>query len=259
VWEASDTFSVRGGHVRIRSNTPEVAAIVRSLLADRLVDDEIGGAFAYSVRIEPESTVRGAAQAMHVLYEDCSVVRRSRSPERVLQNLVAHVEGRDSLGEPGPLRLAGCAVVGVRGCAVLPLALEADLVRVERRLNAAGLQVVDAPYLTFDSRTGELLVPAPVAIDPALLHGLDVYAAPEPGAAPAGRHRVAGWMLDELRGADDRRRPALALVLNQDALTPERARRLVAKIQDGATLVARWYPWPTDLVPPIVRLAEGRR
>jgi len=196
---------------------------------------------------------------MHVLYEDCTIVRRSRDPLRVLRNLVAHVEGRDSADAGGPLRLAGCAVVGVRGCAVLPLALETDVVRIERRLNHAGLQVVDAPYLTLDARTGELVVPPPAAIDPALLDGLDLYSAPEPGAAPAGRHRVTGWMLDELRGADDRRRPALALVLNQDALTPARARRLVAKIQDGATLVARWYPWPDDLVPPIVRLAEGRR
>jgi hypothetical protein len=49
------------------------------------------------------------------------------------------------------------------------------------------------------------------------------------------------------------------MVLNQDALTRERCRRLVGKIQDGSELLARWYPWPEDIVPAVIRLAEGRR
>jgi hypothetical protein len=70
---------------------------------------------------------------------------------------------------------------------------------------------------------------------------------------------VTGWLLDELRGAEDRRAPAMKLALNADALGPDRTRRIIAKIQDSATLIARWHPWPEDLVSAVVRLAEGRR
>lgn len=256
MWAASDTFSIDAGRIRIRSNTPETAAVVRAVLGDRLVDDDLEGDFAYSVRLE--APVRGT-QPLHVLFEDCRVVRRTRDPVRLLAALVAHVQGRDELTAPGPVRVAGCAVVGRRGVALLPMQLEPDLSRIERRLNAAGMQNVDVPYLTFDALTGELLVPEPPAIDPAVLDGLDVYRGTEPGPAPAGRHRVSGWLLDDLRGADDIRRPALKLVLNHEAITRERARRVIGKIQDNATLIARWYPWPEDLVSAVVRLAEGRR
>jgi hypothetical protein len=263
VWATSDTFSVRGGgHVRIRSNTPEVGALVRALLAERVVEDDASLPYAYSVRLEPVASSRGVAQQLHVLYEDCTVVRSSRDPKRVLSNLVAHVSGRDAVDDGAPpvsMRLAGCAVVGVRGVAVVPLALEPELGRIERRLNDAGLRLVDAPFLTFDPVTAELLVPALPAIDASALDGLDVYVGREPGAAPPGRHRVTGWMLDDLRGAADRRTPAMKLVLNVEELTPDRALRLVSKIQDGATLVARWHPWPADLLTPLIRLAEGRR
>jgi hypothetical protein len=260
VWAASDTFQLAQGRIRIRSNTPETAAAVRAVIgADRVVDDDPEGDFAYSIRLEPVARARGASQSLHVLYEDCAVVRRSRDPLRVLRLLGAHVRGRESIGGPELLRVAGCAVVGVRGVALLPVALEPDLTAIERRLNAAGLQLVDQPFLTFDPITAELVVGEPVDVDPGVLDDSDVYRGREAGPAPAGRHRVTGWLLDDLRGADDRRAPALKLALNADALGPDRTRRIVAKIQDSATLIARWYPWPDDLVSAVVRLAEGRR
>lgn len=256
MWGASDTFTVNGGAVRIRSNTAELGAVVRTLLADRIEDDDPDGPFAYSIRLEPPQ--RGT-QPLHVLYEDCRVVVRSRDPLRVLRTLRTHVQGRDDIGIKGRMQLSGCAVVGERGVALLPVDLEPDLSRNERRLNAAGLQNVDMPFLAFDQLTAELIVPEPIELDESLLDGLDLYRGTEPGPAAPGRYRVNGWMLEGLRGADDRRRPALELVLNQETLTRERCRRLVAKIQDSSTLVARWYPWPEDLVPAVVRLAEGRR
>jgi hypothetical protein len=260
VWAASDTFQIEQGRIRVRSNTPETAAAVRAVIGlDRLVDDDPDGAFAYSIRLEPPAAGRGASQSLHVLYEDCAVVRRTRDPLRLLRVLAAHVRGRDDVSAPGPLRMIGCAVVGVRGVALLPIALEPELTAIERRLNAAGLQLVDQPYLTFDPISAELLVPEPPEVDPSMLDGVELYRGREPGPAPAGRHRVSGWLLDELRGAEDRRAPALQLVLDAGAMTPDRTRRLIAKIQDSATLIARWYPWPDDLVSAVVRLAEGRR
>jgi hypothetical protein len=260
VWAASDTFQLEQGRIRIRSNSESTAAAVRVVLgADRLVDDDVTGEFAYSVRLEPPVEGRGASQALHVLYEDCAVVRRSRDPLRILRLLAAHVRSRDELTTGGPMRVAGCVAVGARGVALLPVGLESDLTAIERRLNAAGLRLVDAPYATFDPITAELVVDRPPEVDESVLDGATVYRAPEPGPAPTGRHRLTGWLLDELRGAEDRRAPAMKLVLNADAIGPDRARRLIAKLQDSATLIARWYPWPEDLVSAVVRLAEGRR
>jgi hypothetical protein len=255
VWATTDTFAVGDDLVRIRTNTPEAGAAVRRLLGDRLVDD-VEGDFLYAVRLEPP--VRGE-QPLHVLYENGCVVRRSRDPERILAMLLAHVTGRETVGTRGPLQLAGVAVVGPRGAALLPLSYESSIAPLERRLAAAGLRLVDSPILLFDAVNGDLLVPEVPAIDPSLLAGVDVYRRPEPGAAVPGRHRVRGWLLEDLRGADDVRRPALQLVLNAEAITVERARRLVERIQSRAVLVPAWQPRPDDLVAALVRLADGKR
>jgi hypothetical protein len=256
VWAASDSYRVDAGVLRIRTNTLEAARAVRAVLGDILLDEEPAGGFAYSVRLEPP--VRGT-QPLHVLYEDCRVVRRSRDPRRILSLLVAHVRGRNELGAPGPMRVAGAAVVGARGVALLPTDLETDLTAIERRLNAAGLQNVDMPFLLFDPVSAELVVPPVPDIEDGVLDGLDLYRGVEPGPAAPGRHRVNGWLMDGLRGAGDLAAATFPLVLNGAALGEARVRQTITRIQDTALVVPTWHPWPTDLVSAIVRLAEGRR
>jgi hypothetical protein len=255
VWASTDTYLVGDDLVRIRASSIEAAAAIRIVLGHRLVDD-VDGDFLYSVRLEPP--VRGE-QPLHVLYEMCNLVRRSRDPMRILRMLLAHVEGRERIGRRGPLQVAGIAVVGDRGAAALPLSYETSVGFRERRLAAAGLRLVDTPFLEFDAVTAELLVPGPAAIDATVLDGIDLYRGTDPGPAPPGRHALRGWLLEARRGAADLSRIGLDLALNREATTDDRARRVITKIQDRAALLSPWHPEPDDLVRAIVRLAEGRR
>ena len=168
--------------VRIRANTAAVGAAVATLLGDALVGDDVDLPYAYSIRLEPPAR---RVQPLHVLYDDCRAVTRSRDPERVLADLVSRLH-----------RAVTAAAVASKDAAVLlPADLQPALSAAERRLNRAGLAVVDGGF-TIDGGTGELVVPAPPLIDESLLAGLDVHRGDERGPASPGRYRVVGTIAD---------------------------------------------------------------
>lgn len=255
MWASSDTFSVGDGFVRARYGSADAAVIVRAALASRLVDDRDELPVTYAIRLEPPTV---GVQPLHVLYEDSRVVRRSRDPVRVVRALVDDVNARDEAPDDGMLHVAGCAAVGPRGAVVLPLSIEPDIAQVERRLNRAGLAIVEMPFLTFDTITGELVVSAPTAIDTSIIDRTDLYKRRDPADPPVGRHRVSGWLVDGRVGGEPRE-PILQLVLNQGAVPRERAWQLAGRMIEAALVLSRWHPWPDDLVSACVRLAEGRR
>ena len=252
------TIRADGRTFRIGYNTPEAGEALARLLGPSLAEDAPAAAVLYSLELHPPAT--GRPQPLHALLADGCTFVRARDPMRVLRALAAHLALCDEIPGGRFLRIEGVAVTGERGTAVLPIDLRRSLAPLERRLGVTGLRLVDTPYVLVDPTTGDLVVPPAPEVAPSVLGDVELYRGEDaPGAAPPGRHRIQGWLLDELRGAPDRVRVALPLALNGGILGADKTRRVITKVQSRAALVSRWYPWPDDLVSAVVRLAEGRR
>lgn len=253
MWAASARYDTAAGVVRVQSNDA-ASPVVTQLLGPGLpVSDRRAPTRLLSVRLEPVATT--GPQPLHLLYDDGCLQLRSHDHRRVLDSLADAVRGEPAEQDLTRLRLRGCALVDDGGALLLPAELRPHVALHERRLNRAGLGVVDGHDVGIDAESGHLVVP-PMERTPTAASGL--YAGREAGAAAPGRARVRVWMLDDLPTANDpRRQPGVELVRNLDALRPWRARAILTRLELGARLVRTWDPWPDDIVAALIELAGG--
>lgn len=256
MWAASDTYNVGGRRVRVRAGSLEAATAVRRTLVPHPAVDDRHAPYDLSVRLEPPAL--GRNEHFHLLYAGGCLAARSRDPMRILRVLRAHAEAGLAEEDERHLHIRGIALAGTRGAALLPVDLRVEILALERRLAAAGLRVIDAPHATFDLHSGELLVLERPDVPGDVVRDLTLNVGDDDGPAPPGRHQLRGWMVDGLRGIDDRTRHATRQVLNTGAIGWDRAEHVVDRLRLRAQVIDRWYPWPDDLASALIRIAEGR-
>ena len=156
----------------------------------------------YSVRIEGlgASTGQGAVRSLHVLYEGCNPVARSRSARQVLGALRyalgvtrAKVEATDLLAVPAQVITRGGAAV------LLPPRTSNVPSPVDRQLIADGFRRLVTQEALVEGATGRLLVPEPLPLDDQAAGSAlgEAWDASSPRTEPGpGRYEVVGWIFD---------------------------------------------------------------
>jgi len=176
--------------------------------------------------------------------------------DRLVRALVRHI-GWAGPAQRGRWRADAIAIISGDRAVLLPGRLRADLADWDRRLGAAGFDVVDGPCADVDLATGELVVEEPpLELDPTAV-GLftDLAARSTTGDGRAGgqpgRYRVIAWFVPA--GASGTAFPtahevAIAAAGPTRALPPTRSAfaMLAAAVRDG-TLTIR--PWDADSAP----------
>lgn len=215
-WGDTITFEIGGVHIGVRTNSPEVDAVLRVALSAYLANG-VAAPANFSLRIG-ERQGRGR-EGLHLLYDSSEQLARSSAPSRVVSALFAHLASHEASHESGTedrvLSLRIPAVV-VDGRAVLvcrhlgPIVLD-----VEPRLRASGLELVDNPVLVVDTETREVVVSRPaITLDPGTAMALtDLDRRLSSGRtaswpAPEGRYPLAGWITIDHDGPDAPTRPA---------------------------------------------------
>ena len=167
-WGDTITFEIGGVHIGVRTNAPEVDAVLRLALGAYLADD-VEAPANFSLRIG-EQQGRGR-EGLHILYDASEQLARSSAPSRVVSALFAHLASHEASYEAGtddgllPLRIPAVVVGGV--AVLVSRHLRPILLDVEPRLRASGLELVESPVLTVDTATRELVVTRPaIALDP---------------------------------------------------------------------------------------------
>lgn len=225
MWAGTSTFRVGAFHVGVRCSTPAMHELVRCALAAHL-NDEVEAPANYSVLLG-SGEGGGPTKGFHFLYANATPVVRSRDPERLVRGLLAHLSGFQP-DATGDLHLVGRALVRDGRALVAPGVIGSWLKLVERRLNVRGFEVVDTPWVRFDSRRGAVVVPEPaLQVEWSALDGLDRVAM-RGGRAERwvafGHYPVNGWALvtpDGQLGPLPRAQAVLwaaTLVLNRDRL-----------------------------------------
>lgn len=184
-------------HVGVRSTTPAVDALVRRAFATHLVEG-LDAPANYSVAILDRGVGQGA-RPLHLLFRSTCPVLRSPSPVAVLTALASYLSSHHDEMAGVHLKLRGVALVARTEAVLLPENLRRTVAVSERRLNRAGLRVVDESCARLDPATGELVVlPPSVEPDPDVLAELaEAYGRGERGARAglSGRYRVSRWLL----------------------------------------------------------------
>jgi hypothetical protein len=214
-WGDTITFEIGGVHIGVRTNAPEVDAVLRGALVAYLAD-HVEAPANFSLRIG-EQQGRGR-EGLHILYDASEQLARSSAPSRVVSALFAHLGSREASYEAGTddgLLLLRLPAVVVGGVAVLVSRhLRPILLDVEPRLRASGLELVESPVLTVDTATRELVVTRPaIALDPGTPTALTELdrtlstrrSAPRPTSE--GRYPLAGWITIDHGGPDAPTRP----------------------------------------------------
>lgn len=214
-WGDTITFEIGGVHIGVRTNAPEVDAVLRLALRTYLAND-VEAPANFSLRIG-EQQGRGR-EGLHILYDASEQLARSSAPSRVVSALFAHLASHEASYEAGtgdsllPLRIPAVVVDGV--AVLVSRHLGPIVLDVEPRLRASGLELVENPVLAVDTETRELVVLRPaIALDPGTpmaLTDLDRAlstgrTAPRP--ASDGRYPLAGWITIDHGGEDHQAAP----------------------------------------------------
>ena len=199
-WAGTAAYRIGDVHVGIRYNDPEAAAVLDRLLPGARVQDR-RTPDNYSIALHP--TVGTGSRRLNLLVQGGSQLVRSRSAARALAALLNHLSAQITPPDEHLLALdASAGVVGGRAL-LLPPGLVNWAKQIQTKLARRGIVLVDAPYVTIDPETGELVVPTPsVPHDPEVLDALDDGArlAPELPHIGPGRYPIAAWYLN--RGPD---------------------------------------------------------
>jgi len=186
----TEPFAVHVGRTRfgIRSNHPDVDALLRRLLAAHIVDDASVAA-NFSVRLVEPAPAGGGPRELHQLYDD--KIRRCGSPSAtdVVAHLLAVLGNRRHHDASGAstVSFAATGLVLADGVHLGPLVWEA-VPTVARRLDA---RLLPRP-VAVDPVDGMVVVAPPIEVDPAAWSELiDRWGEPtRRGPAAPGRYRL---------------------------------------------------------------------
>lgn len=248
----------------MRSSGPELHDLVcRILAAYRVRDDEAPA--NYSLQLAGHDPDQADA-AFHFLYKGFTPVLRTTDPRRLMEGLVAYLDGHVVNRRDGMVRLDALALVGESRAVLAPADARHFLSVVERRLNQGGLRVLDRPWATLDPSDGHLVVAPPeTEVDQVALDGGLAALGParraEPGV-PSGRYRVSGWAFGL---GSERAGPLMGpeavlhgakLAINTPAVGAQSVLDSVSRALDGVPAVALWVDDPADLARPFLDLAD---
>ncbi len=199
-WAGTAAYRIGDVHVGIRYNEPETAAVLDRLLAGARVQDR-RTPDNYSVALHP--TMGAGSRRLNLLVQDGNQLVRSRSAARVLAALLNHLDAQLTPPDEHLLALDASAGVVEGRALLLPSGLVHWAKQIQTKLARRGIVLVDAPYVSIDPESGELVVPTPsMPHDPKVLDELDDDArlAPELPHIGPGRYPIAAWYLS--RGPD---------------------------------------------------------
>ena len=206
-WAGTAAYRVGAFHIGVRVNDPETADVIDRLLPgarvqDRRVPDN------FSVALYPGAG--GGSRRLNLLVRDGRQLVRSRSAARALAALLTYVSADTTPPDEDLLPLNASAALLDGTALLLPPGLVNWNKQIQTTLARRGIVLVDAPYVTIDLASAELVVPTPsVPHDPEVLAELDRGArlGPELPYVRPGRYPIARLVPQPLTGRD---RPALA-------------------------------------------------
>ena len=182
--------------VGVRSNRDDVDATVRTLLAAHVVGD-VDAPANYSVWIADRDHANRPAVELHRLYRAFRPIVRSRSSSHVFDGLLRHL---DAHLDPAPdvLHLHWLAAVDGDRAALVANVFDGLVDRIQPRLRSRRIRLFDAPSISVDPLTGELLVAEPrLTVDRNVLATVDNHdraASRELAPVAPGRYAVTGWV-----------------------------------------------------------------
>ncbi|MDP8969906.1 MAG: hypothetical protein M3N52_05330, partial [Actinomycetota bacterium] len=198
-WAASFTVRMGDHHLGVRPSSAQLREVLRALLAGYVVE-QVQAPPNFSVRVGEDA--EPGTKPLHLLYHSHTRVVRARSPRRVVDALLGRLELFADPAQPRDrLRVDALGLVGGDRAVLVPARLRRKLATIERRLNHAGLAVVDLPHVDLDVATGELIhATAGLRLDPAALAALDGWERDPQETVRPGRYPVVAWLLDGAGG-----------------------------------------------------------
>jgi hypothetical protein len=230
VWTENATFRIGEYHVGIRADAPASAELIGRALSAHRAEADPAVPPNYSVVLgEP---VAGPSKELRLLRWQNTTVVRSRSTDRVLRALAAHLSSILSSPE-GLLRTTNVAVARDDEAVLLPPSIMGDLDKLQPRLAREGWRPVDEPYAVVDPATDELVVPEPgVHLDGALLAELGespLGRSELPRVLP-GRYRLRAWAMWRI-GEDPAWAELVSTALMTVSAEPERLAELIVDVE----------------------------
>ncbi len=263
-WVAASTYEVGPWALGVRSSSAEMDDAIRRVLRAHLIDVEAPANF--SALMADGSGVDGPVQAFNFLYRSSDSLVRTRAPGRVMRALLNYLA---DFAEPASsmLRLSATGfVVGDRAI-IAPDTIRFEMAGIESRVNAAGLQVIDAPVLHLDPESGCVVVPEPaLTVDAEALAEFErrhPAAGREPGAVPAGRYPIAAWAFTTGAGGTDSlgRAQAVAAAAGQVVSADAFGAQQILDVMAGVVARTPVFPiaWadPAELARALVGVANG--
>ena len=195
-WAGTAAYRVGDFHIGVRYNDPETAALLDRLLPGARVQDPRTPE-NFSLALYPERSA--GSRRLNLLVRNGSQLVRSRSAARALAALLTYVSADTTPPDEDllPLNATGAVVDGA--ALLLPPGLVNWTKQIQTKLARRGIVLVDAPYVTIDLETGELVVPVPsVPHDPEVLTEVDRGArlSPELPHVRPGRYPITAWYLN---------------------------------------------------------------
>lgn len=242
---AGGLLALRAGeHVLgLRTNTPEVASLVREIFDRRLVPDAQPDR-NYSLALIPRSET--GLRELHRVYRNFVRTMRTRSARRALDTLWHELDMRDARTSRQQ-RLADVVVFVRDGQAhLLPGALRRPIIDDLRRWERDGFRLVERAWVTIDLDAAEIVIPRPAypLSDGDLDHRLAELDLDDPGGGPsiAGRFPIVSWTTDAgTQGTAMRAGQAgMTLVDRKHHLDPATLQQLAEIIGQVADLGPSW-------------------
>jgi len=262
-WAASTAFRVGEWALGVRSSSIDTDAVLRRVLAAHVVDIEAPANF--SALMAGDSDPDGQVRAFNLLYRASDPLVRTRAPGRVLRTLLQHLSDFETT-DATTLRVAATGFVVNGRVVVAPDGIAAEMANIETRLNAAGVQVIDAPLLYLDPASGEVVIPEPaLTVDHDALADYErAHPAPrrEPEPVPTGRYPIAVWAFTVGPDQDTALRPAQAVagaaqqVVNADGFGAQRVLDVMAGVIATTPVAGMWWNDPADLANQLLWLAD---
>lgn len=257
------TFRVGRLHVGLRCSNHAFHDLLRETLAGHLAE-HVDAPANYSILLAGDDP-KTKDRAFHFLYRGVVPVVRTRDPERLLAGVMSHLAGHLESGPDDDLRLDSLALVRDNVAILVPPAITYLIPRLERRLNASGLRVVDQPWSALDPETAEVVVVEPGLEVAHSARARLVAATPGPRRidppVAAGRYRLVGWgfaLGDGDSGAIPRSLAvalACTLVRNGHELGLQRTLDGLVGAIRAVQPVGVWAETPSELVASLVALA----
>ncbi len=198
-WAGTVALAVGDEVVGVRVDSAATEQVVRAGFEAIVSDDTAPPNFSLVLAPADGASRRRASELNLLLVADRTVLR-SRSPQRALQGLAAHLSYLAQPPESQLVRTSNPVGVLAGRAVLLPAYTARWLEHLQPRLAALGVALSDEPEALVDAVTAELVIREPV-IEPAaaLIESLPplVASRTELPCVPPGRYPIAAWLLDE--------------------------------------------------------------